>query len=130
MSLNVAILWVGLGSALGGMARYVVAQGVDRVTSIDFPMGTLVVNGLGSLLIGCLAIWTQENGPLAGLAENGQRFLMMGVMGGFTTFSSFSLQTLQLIEKGHFLAALINVVSSVLVCLMAVALGTKLATHL
>jgi CrcB protein len=55
---------------------------------------------------------------------------MMGVMGGFTTFSSFSLQTLQLIEKGHFLAALINVVSSVLVCLMAVALGTKLATHL
>jgi len=90
------------------------------VTTVGAPLGTLAVNVLGSLVIGVLFIWL-------GARESWQLFLMTGVLGGFTTFSAFSLDTLKLIEGGQTLQALAYVAGSVALSLAAVTLGAALA---
>lgn len=115
-------LLVALGSALGGMGRYACVGLVDARLDSGFPWGTLAVN-----LLGCAAI-----GWLAALAErlllgNGWRlFLMVGVLGGFTTFSAFSLQTLNLARAGATLAATGYVLGSLLLCMIGVWAGHAL----
>ncbi len=118
-------LWIALGSALGGMARHGVAvAAADRFGS-TLPWGTLVVNVVGSFSIGFLAsLAAAGRGPFDAIAT--QRFLMVGLLGGFTTFSSFSLQTLQLFEQGQRGSAMGNVVVSVALCLVGVWLGTRI----
>ncbi len=117
-----AYLWIGLGSALGGMARYGCSGVVARLWGETFPWGTLVVNVLGSFVIGFFATLTGPDGRLfvGGLAR---QFVMVGICGGFTTFSSFSLQTLSLIQGGEWPRAGANIAGSVVLCLAAVALG-------
>ena len=115
-------LWVALGSALGGLARYACAGAITTTIGEVFPWGTLAVNVIGSFLIGLIATLTGPDGRLFWSGE-ARQFVMMGVMGGFTTFSSFSLQTLTLAQDGEWLRAGSNVVGSVVLCLLAVWLG-------
>lgn len=116
---------VAVGSALGGLARYGLSGAVARSFGETFPWGTLVVNVLGSLLIGVVASVTGPDGRL--LASPATRvFWMVGVFGGFTTFSSFSLSTLALAQDGEWLRAAANVALSVALCLGGVWLGTVL----
>jgi fluoride exporter len=119
------VLAVAAGSALGGLARYGLGGVVDRSLGGTFPWGTLVVNVTGSFLIGLFAAVTGPDGRVLASPVTRQ-FWMIGVFGGFTTFSSFSLQTLSLAQDGEWLRAGGNVVLSVVVCLAGVWLGAAL----
>ncbi|MGH8020643.1 MAG: fluoride efflux transporter CrcB [Opitutaceae bacterium] len=120
-----ALLLVALGSAFGGAARHLVAGMIGSRLGETFPWGTVVVNVLGSCAIGVLAAFSDS--PRVALSLEARQFLMAGVLGGFTTFSSFSLQTLRLMQEGDWTRAMGNVVVSVVVCLAAVAAGYRLA---
>jgi CrcB protein len=114
--------WVALGSALGGMARYWLVLATFPLFGPAFPWGTVLINILGSFVIGWFGALTLEAGRLA-VHPDLRSFVMVGLCGGFTTFSSFSLQTLELIEKGRLDLALANIGVSVALCLAAVAFG-------
>jgi len=114
--------WIGVGSAVGGMGRYWCTNVVARHFGEYLPWGTIVVNVSGSLLIGILAaLVTADGRPL--ISEDARALLMIGLCGGYTTFSSFSLQTLNLARSGEWFWASANIVLSVLFCLVAVWLG-------
>ena len=116
-----ATIWVGIGGGLGGVARYAIEQLMVRLAGAVV-WGTLLVNVLGSFLIGYLGepVLTQVSFGTA----PGIRFLVaIGVFGGFTTFASFSLQTLELIRDGKIVRAMLYTVGSVALCLGATALG-------
>ena len=115
-------VWVAFGGALGSVARYGCSGFVARFGGTSFPWGTLLVNVTGSFVIGVLAaLLTSDGRPL--VAGDTRAFLMVGVLGGFTTFSSFSVETLTLARGGEWAAAGGNVVASVALCLIAVWLG-------
>lgn len=124
-----AVVWVGLGSAVGGVMRYVVSVWAAGRFGEAFPWGTLLVNVGGSLLIGLVAGLSDPSSRMA-VPPGARQFLMIGVMGGFTTFSSFSLQTLHLLRDREFLFAGANVLLSVTLCLLAAWLGLVLASRL
>ena len=120
-------LAVAAGSALGGVARYALGGVVARAFGETFPWGTLVVNVLGSFLIGFVATITGPDGRVL-VSPVTRQFWMPGLFGGFTPFSSFSLQTLSLAQDGEWLRAGANVLLSVVVCLVAVWLGSVLGS--
>jgi len=115
-------LWVTLGGGLGSAARFLASGWVARRFGETFPWGTIVVNVSGSFVIGFLAALTVTEGRYL-ISGRAQQFLMLGVLGGYTTFSSFSLQTLSLARDGEWLWASGNVLLSVMLCLVAVWLG-------
>lgn len=115
-------LWIAVGSALGGVARFALSGLIAHRFGESFPWGTLLVNVLGSFLIGFFATLTEPGGRLF-VPSTGRHFFMTGVLGGFTTFSSFSLQTLNLARDGELLAAGANAAGSLFLCLLAVWLG-------
>lgn len=118
-------LWVAVGAAIGGVARYGCSGLVAQAFGETFPWGTLVVNVVGSTLIGFVFVVTGADGRV--LMDSAHRqFIMTGIFGGFTTFSSFSLQTLTLLQDGERLHAVANVALSVALCLLGVWLGTAL----
>ena len=115
------LLLIAAGGALGSVARALVAH---VLPAARFPWATLAVNVAGSLAIGCLmAKFTLD--PAGQVRAHG--FWVVGVCGGFTTFSSFSWQTFDQLQRGHALAAALNVAGSVLLCLAATWLGWRLA---
>ncbi len=118
-----------LGSALGGGARYWCSGFVANQFGASFPWGTVVVNVLGSFVIGFFNTLTGPDGRFL-VGSTARQFVMLGLCGGFTTFSSFSLQTLNLAREGEWLRAGGNVGVSVLLCLLAVWLGHILAVSL
>ena len=118
----ISYLLVGLGSALGGMARYAAAGLFARLFGDAFPWGTLFVNVTGSFLIGFVATLTVVDGRVL-LGDGGRQLVMIGVLGGYTTFSAFSLQTLALFHEGEWFRGGANVALSLLLCLIAVWLG-------
>jgi CrcB protein len=121
--------WIAIGSALGGMARYWSSGVAARLIGETFPWGTIIVNVVGSFIIGFFATITGPDGRVfAGTLT--RQFVMIGFCGGFTTFSSFSLQTLNLANDGEWLQAGGNIVGSVVLCLFAVWLGYMLAASL
>jgi CrcB protein len=120
-------LWVAAGSALGGMARFWLATAVAAVMGPAFPWGTLLINTVGSAVIGLFSALTGSAGRLSVPPEI-RIFVMVGLCGGFTTFSSFSLQTLELVQAGEVLRAGAYVLASVLLCLTFVWLGHVLAS--
>jgi CrcB protein len=120
-------LWVALGGALGSVARFVLSTFIARRFGEGFPWGTVFVNVTGSFLIGVLAALSESGGKLAG-AVTLQRFLVVGICGGYTTFSAFSMQTLDLARNGHAVAAGLNVLASVALCLAAVWAGHLLGS--
>lgn len=115
-------LWIALGSALGGMARYWCTGLVTDGIGGPFPWGTLAVNVAGSFVIGAFAAATAGEGRWL-VSPNVQRFVAVGILGGFTTFSAFSLQTLDLLRAGDWWRGGSNIVLSVVVCLVAVWAG-------
>jgi CrcB protein len=119
-------LWVMLGSALGGVARYWLSAFVSQGFGPTFPLGTLIVNVTGSFVIGFFAVLTGPDGRVFAGTDTRQ-FVMTGICGGYTTFSSFSLQTLNLARDSEWLFAGANVVLSVVLCLVAVWLGAVAA---
>lgn len=118
---------IGLGGALGSMARHWLSVLMVSRAGNDFPWGTLLVNITGSFIIGFFATFTGAEGRALASAEN-RLFVMTGLCGGFTTFSAFSLQTLNLAREGEWWRAGGNVAASVVVCLIAVWLGHCLAS--
>jgi CrcB protein len=122
----ITYLWVALGGALGSMARFGCSSLIAGWFGQTFPLGTLVINVLGSLVIGFFATLTGPDGRVLA-APDMRQFVMVGICGGYTTFSSFSLQTLTLVQDGEFLRAGLNVVGSVVLCLLAVWLGSVAA---
>lgn len=116
-----AYLLIAIGSALGGMARYACSTWIMLRTGGSFPWGTLAVNVIGSCLIGMLAAW--GNAQDSSLSLPARQFLMVGVLGGYTTFSSFSVETLLLARNGQWSAAGWNVLLSTALCLLGVWLG-------
>ncbi|RME68539.1 MAG: fluoride efflux transporter CrcB [Verrucomicrobia bacterium] len=119
------LLIVALGSAVGGVGRYWVSGMVAQRIGETFPWGTLAVNAIGSALIGVLAGFGDSE--RIGLSAEARQFLMIGMMGGFTTFSSFSLQTLRLMQDADWGRAFGNIVGNLALCLIAVAVGYRLA---
>ena len=125
-------LWVLLGSALGGLARYWLGVAVAALAGPGFPWGTLLINVLGSFVIGLVGAATGENGLLEAVPGAAGRllavvelraFVMAGVCGGFTTFSSFSLQSLELLQAGRQGPAFAYMAASVGLCLLGVWAG-------
>lgn len=117
-----SLLWIGLGSAMGGMARFGVGRWVVQRTGEGFPWGTLAVNASGSLAIGLVFVACGSEGRLR-LEPEWRDFVMLGLLGGYTTFSSFSLQTLQLAREGQWAWVAGYVGLSLAACLGAVLLG-------
>ena len=118
--------WVALGGGIGSMARLWLSVHVALLTGLAFPWGTILVNVIGSLVIGFFATFTGPSGRLV-VPVDAQAFVMVGLCGGFTTFSAFSLQTLELARDGRLLYAGANIMLSVVLCLTAVTLGHWLA---
>lgn len=120
-------LWVAIGSAIGGTARY----GLTRFalgTSGTFPWGTLAVNVIGCFIMGLIGTLAVASGRL-GMPEGLRLFLVVGICGGFTTFSSFSLDTFAMARSGEWFKAAANITLSVAICLFSVAFGHVLADH-
>lgn len=117
-----AYLWIALGSALGGIARYWLSGVSAHLFGDAFPWGTIIINVVGSFVIGFFGTLTGPDGRLL-VAPAHRQFVMVGLCGGFTTFSSFSLQTLALAQGGDLPRAGLNVVLSVCLCLVSVWLG-------
>jgi CrcB protein len=121
------LLAIAGGGALGALARFLVSNGVYRLLGRDFPWGTLSVNLLGSFAMGLLFVLLLERSLLA---PEPRAAIMIGFLGSFTTFSTFSLETLTLVEQGEILPALANVVVSVVVCIAACWAGIAAARAL
>ena len=111
-------LAVALGGALGAMGRFAVNAAIFPLFSGRFPLGTLIVNVVGSLLMGVCYVLIIERGVLPAELRN---LLMVGFLGAFTTFSTFSLDTLALWQNGHLLLALAYVLASVVLSLGGIA---------
>ena len=124
-----AYLWIAVGGALGSVGRYWMSGVIGRQFGETFPWGTLLVNASGSFAIGVLAALAEPGGRRF-IGPTGRQFFMYGVCGGYTTFSSFSLQTLALAQDGQWTKAGSNIAGSVLLCLAAVWLGHLAAQRL
>ena len=124
-----AYLWIAMGGALGSVGRFWFSGVVGRQFGETFPWGTLLVNVSGSFVIGLLAALAEPGGRRF-IGPTGRQFFMYGVCGGYTTFSSFSLQTLELVREGDWFKAGANVAGSVVFCLVAVWLGYALGASL
>jgi CrcB protein len=126
-------LLIAIGGALGSMARFWLGAFVTELLGPQFPFGpqlpwgTIVINVLGSFVIGFFATFTGPGGRVV-VSFDARAFVMVGICGGFTTFSAFSLQTFDLIRENHWGQAAANILLSVIVCLLAVWSGHALAT--
>lgn len=118
---------IAVGGAAGALGRWLMSSGVYRWLGRDFPWGTLAVNVAGSFVMGLLAVLLVERLALGPAWRAG---LLIGFLGAFTTFSTFALETVELLEEGMGLRALGNVVASVALCVLAVIAGMQLARHI
>jgi len=127
--MNLAYLWVALGGAFGSVARFWVNGLISEKIGATFPWGTLTINVTGSFIIGIIGALAIPEGRLdSSTRQFATQFLMIGVCGGYTTFSSFSLQTLNLVRDREWLYAGGNILLSVVLCLVAVWLGYLLGS--
>ncbi len=117
------LLAIMLGGSLGAVLRYAISTGIYTLLGRNFPYGTLVVNVLGSLLMGIFSHILMQKLPNETLSA----MLLVGFLGALTTFSTFSLDTLNLLQQGDIVKAFLNMFLNVAVCLLAVWLGIFLA---
>jgi CrcB protein len=127
MSLTTCLI-VMLGGALGTLARYLIGLAAIPISQ-DLPWGTIIINIVGSFIIGFFGTMTVAHGRFPA-PENLRLFVMVGICGGFTTFSAFSLQTLDLLRAGAPTRAGVNIVASVVFCVLSVALGHYIASQI
>lgn len=118
----ITYFWIGFGSALGGISRYGCSRWIATSFGETFPWGTMAVNVIGSFVIGFFATISGPDGRLI-ISPDIRIFVMVGFCGGYTTFSSFSLATLDLIRNRDFAEAGMNIFLSVVLCMIAVWLG-------
>lgn len=121
---GLSFLLVALGGATGAVARYGASTWINRTFPVSLPLGTIFVNIVGSFLIGLLMVFFIKSGEGS---ANTRLLLVTGILGGFTTFSSFSWETWLLIENSRFSLAFTNIFLSVAVCLIATWAGVMLA---
>lgn len=126
MKLYAAVM---IGGAIGSALRFAMSTWIAEASHSTFPWGTLAVNILGSLVIGLFTGLTGPDGPLL-VSPVGRAFVTIGIIGGFTTFSSFSFQTMLLLQDGQWFPAVGNILSSVVLCLVATGGGIALANVL
>lgn len=120
-----SILFVALGGALGSVSRYLLGSWTQTLSkSLDFPYGTLTVNLIGCFVIGMLAQLAEARGAFT---SDTRAFLIVGILGGFTTFSSFGNDTINLVRDGELSHALVNIAANVIVGLLLVWLGRTAA---
>ncbi len=124
-----AYLLIAIGGALGSVGRFWASGVVANLTGGAFPFGTMFVNVTGAIVIGFFAALTGPEGRVF-VGASGRQFVMTGVCGGYTTFSTFSLETMNLVRDGEWLFAGLNAILSVALCLAAVWLGTLAAEAL
>ncbi|HYP63636.1 MAG TPA: fluoride efflux transporter CrcB [Acidocella sp.] len=124
-----AYLWVALGGALGSVARYALGNAMTLAVGAEFPWGTLLINVLGSFIISFFGVLT-TSGARFPLPFEARVFVTVGICGGFTTFSSFSLQTVELARAGYAGRAALYVALSAALCIIACMLGYAGATAL
>jgi fluoride exporter len=118
------VLLISLGAIIGANLRYFVAQYIARLIPSTFPLGTLIINITASIILGFFLIWTSERV----LADPRWRiFIAVGFCGAYSTYSSFAYETFALFEKGQMALAAWNILSTNIVCLVAVMLGAILA---
>lgn len=120
------LIYVALGSAIGGVGRVLLSGALQRGTGGGFPVGTLAVNVLGSFVLGFVARYALETPTFS---PDARLFLTAGLCGGFTTFSTFSFETFDLLEHGHHAQALGYMGASLVLSLLAVAAGVLLARN-
>lgn len=119
-------LLVAIGGALGSMMRYGLSGVVTQMTGGTFPYGTMFVNVTGALMIGVIASLAAPE-SIFFLPAPARLFLMTGICGGYTTFSTFSLETFNLLREGEFLPAMANMLLSVVLCVVSVWIGYSAA---
>jgi len=120
-------LAIAFGGALGALSRYGLTVSIERFNSTGFPLGTFVVNLLGSFLIGLLYIILMEK---LSVADQWRPVIITGFLGAMTTFSTFSLDALLLFQQGQYNTALFYVLSSVMICIFAAYMGMQIARTL
>ncbi len=118
------IIAIMIGGAMGAAMRYLVSNGIYSLLGREFPYGTLAVNVLGSFLMGILTVLLIEKGTIDPLIKVA---ILVGFLGAFTTFSTFSIETLALINKGALSYAFLNMMGSVIICVSAVWFGILIA---
>ena len=116
------VLAIGTGGALGALSRYWMYNGVHALLGRSFPYGTLTVNVFGSLAIGFLYVWLFDR---LNVGSDWRAFLVVGFLGAFTTFSAFSIETLNLLQQGSFSKSLVNIFANVVICVAAAWLGVQ-----
>lgn len=121
------LLFIAAGGAFGASLRFLAQAAVYEVMGRDFPYGTLFVNTVGSFLMGLLSIFLVEK---FNLGAEWHLAILIGVLGSFTTFSTFSMETLVLFEQGDVMKAMVNILLSVLLCVFAVWAGAFFAKQL
>jgi CrcB protein len=121
--------WIALGSGIGGVARFACVEFAEWLWGHAFPWGILLANAFGSFVIGFFFTYTGPDGRLL-VSSTTRQFVMTGVCGGYTTFSAFSLDTLNLLRDQQLLAAGANAVLSVAACLLLVWVGHAVAAEL
>jgi len=121
------ILFIAAGGAIGAIMRYAVSNGIHMLAGRAFPYGTLTVNVVGSLLMGVLYILFVER---LSVTPEWRAILLIGFLGAFTTFSTFSMETYNLIENGDMLKAFLNIFLSVTVCLLATWIGVVIGREI
>ncbi|TXR53463.1 fluoride efflux transporter CrcB [Reinekea thalattae] len=112
---------IGLGGGLGAMARFATVNFINRLHGSQFPLGTLSVNVVGSFIMGVAFVFFTIK--FQQLPSGYKSFVMVGLLGAFTTFSSFALETLSLIQQHYFTIALLYIAASITACLVAVLAG-------
>lgn len=121
------LIWIAIGGAVGSVLRYLIYTTIDGIHTSSFPLGVLIVNVIGSFLIGYLTwIFTHQ----VHLSEEYRGAILIGLLGGFTTFSSFAYNNLDYFLSEQYLLMLFNIVLSVVLCIIAAGVGLILAKSL
>lgn len=122
---SMVVLLIATGGALGSVFRFLLSELTHGLLGRAFPYGTFAVNVIGSLLIGFLVVLLYDRNPAG--SQYWMAFCVTGMLGGFTTFSGFSLDTFRLWSDANYLLACVNVIASVIVCLLATGVGFVIA---
>ncbi len=122
----IAYVLIGIGGAIGSIGRFWASGVVANLSGATFPFGTMFVNVTGAIVIGFFATLTGPDGRMF-VGTSSRQFVMTGICGGYTTFSTFSLETMNLARDGEWLSAGLNAILSVALCLIAVWLGSVAA---